>query len=255
MVGPICMSPLALDHFVNFDFSKYLSNKLRFLLFLGLAAFFFNYPVTAGEDNGKVLKIQGQAEISRGLKKAREIVPGTGVGEGDIIRTDKDARLRFELKDGTMVTLSEKSIFVIDEFDYSEEDEKSNMAALRLVQGAFRLVSGKLVEKSVEKFTITTPVATIGIRGTDFWVGPSQEGIGVLLFSGLGIYVENNSGRVEITEPGQGTVINPGAVPRSTSELMSLGPKMKPIGEEPQKPFQWSEVLRAQALTSVEFDQ
>ncbi|NQU59324.1 MAG: FecR domain-containing protein [Rhodospirillales bacterium] len=230
-------------------------NRLGPSLILGVLALFLIEPVKAAENDGRVLKIQGTAEASRGLKKAREITAGTNVGKGDIIRTNIDSRLRFELKDGTLVTLSESSIFVIDDFDYSDAGGQPDKVALRLVKGAFRLISGKLAINNIEKFTITTPVATIGIRGTDFWVGPSQEGIGVLLFSGRGIFVENNSGRVEINEPGQGTVVNPGVAPRSPTELMSLGPKMKPVGEVPQKPFRWPEELRARAIASVEFGQ
>jgi len=169
----------------------------------------------------------------------------------DIIRTEAGTRLRFEMRDGTMVTLGDNAIFVIDKYSYDNDD--TDKGRFRLVQGAFQFVSGKIAEHKASNLQVTTPVATIGIRGTGFWGGPSRDGFGFLLLEGHGIYVENNSGRVEIDAPGQGTIVHPGKAPRTTSELMSLGPAMRPIGERPVDPFAWPQDLRSQALSSIAF--
>jgi hypothetical protein len=61
---------------------------------------------------------------------------------------------------------------------------------------------------------VTTPVATIGIRGTDFWGGPiDEQALGVFLIEGA-VSVSNAAGEAILDQPGQGTNIGaPGAAP------------------------------------------
>jgi len=64
---------------------------------------------------------------------------------------------------------------------------------------------------------VTTPVATVGIRGTEFWGGPIDDQIlGVFLIDGA-VTVTNALGEQVLDTPGQGTNIStpdaaPGAV-------------------------------------------
>ncbi|MFP5305877.1 MAG: hypothetical protein ACLGI7_08645, partial [Gammaproteobacteria bacterium] len=43
-------------------------------------------------------------------------------------------------------------------------------AVFRLLKGGFRAVSGLIGKADPEEYRVSTPVATIGIRGTDYWV-------------------------------------------------------------------------------------
>ena len=63
---------------------------------------------------------------------------------------------------------------------------------------------------------MSTPVADIGVRGTEFWGGPIEGQYGVLLLGGK-VTVSNQAGSVTLSAPGQGTDIPspldaPGAV-------------------------------------------
>jgi hypothetical protein len=61
--------------------------------------------------------------------------------------------------------------------------------------------------------TVTTPVATVGIRGTDFWGGPIDDQFGVLLIEGA-VSVSNAAGEQVLDTPGEGTnIAAPGAAP------------------------------------------
>ncbi len=61
---------------------------------------------------------------------------------------------------------------------------------------------------------MTTPVAIIGIRGTEFWGGPiDDQALGVFLIEGA-VSVSNAAGEQILSQPGQGTnIATPGAVP------------------------------------------
>ena len=66
------------------------------------------------------------------------------------------------------------------------------------------------------KIAVTTPVADIGVRGTEFWGGPMDGQYGVLLLEGV-VTVSNQAGSVTLSAQGQGTDIPspldpPGAV-------------------------------------------
>ena len=66
------------------------------------------------------------------------------------------------------MTLGEKTIFIVN--DYITGGYES-AAAICLLQGAFSVVSGKMMQTAGAKFTVATEIATIGIRGTTFWGG------------------------------------------------------------------------------------
>jgi hypothetical protein len=43
---------------------------------------------------------------------------------------------------------------------------------LNATEGAFRFAGGKLKRMNEKKITVTTPVAALAVRGTEFWAGP-----------------------------------------------------------------------------------
>ena len=84
------------------------------------------------------------------------------------------------------------------------------------VKGAFRFASGRIKAMKQSKIAISTPVADIGVRGTEFWGGPMDGQYGVLLLEGV-VTVSNQAGSVTLSAQGQGTDIPspldpPGAV-------------------------------------------
>ena len=62
--------------------------------------------------------------------------------------------------------------------------------------------------------TCATPIATIGVRGTEFWGGPiDDQALGVLLLQGV-VRVSNAAGARILNRRGQGTnIVTPGAAP------------------------------------------
>ncbi|MBO0716822.1 MAG: transposase [Rhizobiales bacterium] len=80
--------------------------------------------------------------------------------------------------------------------------------------GAFRFVSGRLTKLASADVRVTTPVAIIGIRGTEFWGGPiDDQALGVFLIEGA-VSVSNAAGQQILSQRGQGTnIAAPGAAP------------------------------------------
>jgi hypothetical protein len=66
--------------------------------------------------------------------------------------------------------------------------------------GAFRFVSGQLTKLASSDVSVTTPVAIVGIRGTEFWGGPiDDQALGVFLLEGA-VSVSNAAGEQILRE-------------------------------------------------------
>ena len=141
----------------------------------------------------------------------RPLMVGSPVYVGDVISTGADARVEVRMIDDGVVTLGERTVFVI--IDYVFKGNQGN-AALRLLSGAVRAVTGGIGKLENRPFMVLSEVATVGIRGTDFFAGFIHDEFHVGLLGGAGIYVENTAGSVELTKIGDGTkVTSPGTAP------------------------------------------
>ena len=80
-------------------------------------------------------------------------------------------------------TLSENARIVIDRYVYDPEQGVGDVL-LTTTQGAFRFATGKMKELTEKTITVETPVAQVGVRGTEFWGGPVDGEYSVLLLAG-----------------------------------------------------------------------
>ena len=80
----------------------------------------------------------------------------------EIVRTGLDSATRLVMADSTNLSLGPNATITLDRTVFDDEHTYRDIA-VRLTTGAFRFVTGHS-EKTAYK--ITTPVATIGVRGT-----------------------------------------------------------------------------------------
>lgn len=127
--------------------------------------------------------------------------------KGDKYVTDSASIIQLTLRDGTVITVGKDSEFTFS--DYKIYKDKPNVALFELAKGAFRAVTGFMTKKP-HRFEVKTSLATIGVRGTDFWggFGLTENGLDVVMLSGKGVYVTNNQGEsVELSSSGFGTTV------------------------------------------------
>jgi hypothetical protein len=191
----------------------------KMLRFLAVAAailvLFAADRASAQQAIGKVSRIQGEASATRGAAPgpARTLALNASVLLEDIILTGDAARLELTLSDNTRLTLGEKTRLTLERYVF---DPAAATMKLEVV-GVLRFVSGQLSKLAHADVGVTTPAASIGVRGTDFWAGPiDNQALGVLLIEGA-VSVTNPAGQQILNQPGQGTNIAavgaaPGAV-------------------------------------------
>ena len=181
--------------------------RMRLRLF---ALFFFlGLPLAANAADdpaavGFVDKVENEARIVSGETAAAAII-GTPVHMKDELRTGPEGRLKITFRDNTVLTLGEKASVIIDRYVY-DPDQSTGATVLLATKGAFRFASGRIKEMKGSTIAVTTPMADIGVRGTEFWGGPIEGKYGVLLLEGE-VVVSNQAGSVTLSQTGQGTDI------------------------------------------------
>ena len=160
----------------------------------------------AQEAIGAVSRIQGEANGTRG-GATRALGLNAPVFLNEIVSTGDGARLEVTFADDTRVTVGEKAKLTLDTFVF---DPAAGNGAIKFgVTGALRFVSGKLTKLASSDVSVTTGVATLGIRGTEFWGGPiDDQALGVFLVTGV-VSVSNAAGEQILSRPGQGTAPGP----------------------------------------------
>lgn len=162
---------------------------------------------------GKVARIQGAAYVLRSGAPTHLAV-GDSVFSGDALETKAESRLELAMIDGTILTLGSDTHMDLTAYVWMPEAE-TGLGALRLGKGAFRAVTGALTRVVTPAFTVDTPLAAIGIRGTDFWGGFLKENaLDVLFVAGnKRIAITNAMGTTVLEAPGEGLTVQSGLAP------------------------------------------
>lgn len=160
----------------------------------------------SSDSAGTVITTQGKVQLIRNgktqlLKRKDKLL------KGDRIITDINSRIKLLMPDNATLTLGSGTDFLINQYQYSEIN-KTGSARIELLKGVMRAVTGAIGKTQERDFLLSTPVATIGIRGTDFWVGDIfSSAFDIALISGKGVYIQNTAGRVEIENAGYGSSV------------------------------------------------
>jgi hypothetical protein len=156
----------------------------------------------ARPDVGVVEQVRHPAE-AQFQDDVRRLAAASPVFYRDLLRTGRDARLRARLADGSQLTMGANAELEIDEFVH--EPERRQAITLDVIKGALRFISGQLKGGEQRAIHIRTPVAILGVRGTELWLGPIDGATGVLVVQGE---VVVGSDRDFVTlGPGEGTMI------------------------------------------------
>ena len=193
-----------------------LPSFLRVLAILLFFALTFDARAAEGPAVGIVTKVENEAQVVSGGSSTTANT-GTVLHMKDELRTGANGRLQVTFRDKTVLTLGENASVVIDRYVF-DPDAGIGEAALNATRGAFRFATGRLSEMRDKQITVTTPVAALAVRGTDFWGGPIKGKYGVLLVSNSKLLVQNDAGSQTLSKAGWGTDIPNGGPPGPPSK-------------------------------------
>jgi hypothetical protein len=130
---------------------------------------------------------------------------GSPVDVGDTIATDKRGMAQIKMGDGAIVVVEPDSRVTVAEYRYTGVEDGSEKVRFRLEQGGIRALTGAIGRTHKGNYSIETPIAHIGVRGTDhetyyFPAGraaPADPGVYDKVNTGL-TFIRTDSGEVVI---------------------------------------------------------
>ena len=90
---------------------------------------------------------------------------------GATISTGDRAFSVLKFTDGQVVALRAESVLSVDDYMYAENDLPDSRSHTSLLDGGMRALTGIIGDENPEAVSFSTPVATIGIRGTEMVIG------------------------------------------------------------------------------------
>ena len=162
---------------------------------------------------GVVDNIEGRVFLSRldGTNVLAE--PGTPVFLGDIVESEGGSSIGITFVDDSTFALGESGRMIIDELVF-DPVSGTGESAFNVLKGVFSFVSGDIAETGDDAMMVTTPVLSIGVRGTTVAGRAAAEGSEntVTLLPDAGgtvgaIAVSNEAGVQVMSQPFQTTTV------------------------------------------------
>jgi hypothetical protein len=167
-------------------------------------------PAKALDLAGIVGALQGSAFATGANGFDRRLQPGSTILVGDKVATAADSRLLLVMNDGARLTLGDNAIITIGVYDI---DESSGNAVLGLDQGVALVASGAIARLGRDRFTLTTPMAVVGIGDAEVSADLFPDRLVLMLLAGSGVSVITPQGSVDLTRPQTGIDVVPGEAP------------------------------------------
>jgi hypothetical protein len=157
---------------------------------------------------GKVIVAEGQTIAVGQDKITRQLIAGDSVYVGDKLVTGEDGFLRLKMVDQALLDLRCYSILVIEEYDLHATTRTS---VINLLQGSLRKVTGEIGKWKEDVYELRTPVASVGVRGTEYAlrvfqskgcsgsIDTDDDGLYVKVIKGL-VDVYNKAARTEVAK-------------------------------------------------------
>ena len=124
---------------------------------------------------GKATMVIGQAYLVSDEGEVSAMDRGSVVRVGDRIETGANGHVHLRFTDGGLVSVRPDSRLQIQKYSYTEGQPEAGGIKFKLEQGVVRSITGAWGEAARERFRLNTPLAAIGVRGTDFVVSANAN--------------------------------------------------------------------------------
>lgn len=188
------------------------------------------FPIGAHAAAGKVEFASGGATIQSADGTSKTMVKGMEINQGDTILTGA-GRAQVKFSDGGYISFQPNTQFKIEEYNFNGKQDGTERGFFRLVEGGLRALTGFVGRENRPNYRMSTPVATIGIRGS-YYLAEFREKLRTHVGHGS-IYVFNEQGNIILFE-GQGATVESGKAPGYSDEDLTLGAR-GPEGGQPQE--------------------
>ncbi len=149
-------------------------SALSFALSCGVA------PLASASDAesvGSVSLLIGEAWVVRSDGSQQTLQRGAQVRVGDRIETSANGHVHMRFVDNAAVSVRPQSSLEVQAYHFDPRRPELNEVRLRVEKGTSRSISGAATDADKSRFRLNTPIAAIGVRGTDFIVQTDALGV------------------------------------------------------------------------------
>ena len=130
---------------------------------------------------GEVSLVLGRAWLetldARGVVQRVAVQSGVAIRESDRVVTESNGHVHIRFVDDALVSVRPDSRLEVARYRYNPEYPQQSAIRLNLEEGVTRSISGQGASAARERFRLNTPIAAIGVRGTDFVVSASAGSV------------------------------------------------------------------------------
>jgi len=179
-----------------------LRNCFLSLLAFGLVVALTAAPLSAQTRVGEAAVVKNEV-LRVATASTTQIKVGDGLVRDETVRTGFDSATRLVMADSTNLSLGPNATLKLDRTVFDDSTHYRNIA-VRLTSGTFRFVTGRS-DKAAYK--ITTPLATIGVRGTTLDILSQRGQTIVNLQEGAASVCTVSFECIQLTRPGDTAII------------------------------------------------
>lgn len=162
----------------------------RIIASIAIGSVLLGWPLAQAQagEAGRVVLVEGDVRVA-----GNSVTVGSPIHEGDQLQTGAQGHLYIKTIDNGFFILRPASTGRIVSYKIDAESPANTRIKLEVNEGVARQISGEAVKKARQNFRLNTPVAAIGVRGTDFTVFTTNDTTRVAVQSG-GVVVSPLSG-------------------------------------------------------------
>ena len=133
---------------------------------------------------GETTLVIGQAQIIHVNGKSAPVTRGSVIQVGDVIQTEIGGHVHLRFVDGGRVSVRPSSRLQVEHYTHSVQQPQLSAIKFTLQEGVVRSITGSWGESARERFRLNTPLAAIGVKGTDFMVRANADATAATVFAG-----------------------------------------------------------------------
>ena len=196
---------------------------------------------------GEVIQARGETLAVNQQKVSRDLDVGDAIYVGDKIVTGENGFLRLHMVDDAKLDLRCYSIMVIEKYDLQSKNRSS---ILNLLQGSLRKVTGEIGKWTEDIYELKTPVASVGVRGTEYAlrvyqskgcdgsVDTDDNGLYIKVIKGL-VDVHNKAAKTEVAKNDTLYIPLPDKAPVEKEIKPGVLEPVKEVREEEESTSPW----------------
>lgn len=132
---------------------------------------------------GEATMVIGIARLFAADGTSRAVERGSPIRVGERVETEAGGHVHFRFVDGGRLSIRPSSRLQVESYNQSAQAAQTAIK-FRLDEGVVRSITGQWGEAARDRFRLNTPVAAIGVKGTDFVVRSDTDKTAASVYTG-----------------------------------------------------------------------